>query len=209
MNDDERTVHLPRGALPPQDPAADAPTVRTYAPTGGAGTTVLLAVALLILVSVALGVYGRVHQATFFAFNVAGFSSGTSAKAWVATLAFVLAIVQLVSAMIMYGKLKVAAPPWIGGLHRWSGRLAVLVSVPVAVHCLYALGFQSGQLRALVHSLFGCLFYGAFVAKMLVLSRRSAPGWLLPALGGLVFTGLTVLWLTASVWFFTTQGLKF
>jgi hypothetical protein len=170
---------------------------------------VLLAAAALIVVGVGLGVYGRVHQAAFFAFNVAGFSSGTAAKAWLATIAFVLALVQLGSAMAMYGKLPVRAPSWIGGLHRWSGRIAVLVTVPVAVHCLYALGFQAGEPRVLVHSLVGCLFYGAFVAKMLILSRKSSPSWLLPVLGGLVFTTLTVLWLTASVWFFATSGLTF
>ncbi len=120
-----------------------------------------------------------------------------------------LALVQLVSAMVMYGKLPVRAPSWIGGLHRWSGRIAVLVSVPVAVHCLYALGFQDGEPRVLVHSLVGCLFYGAFVAKMLILTRKGSPSWLLPVLGGLVFTGLTVLWLTASGWYFATNGLTF
>src|SRR5215212_10070160 len=160
------------------------------------------------LVSVGLGVYGRTHEPTFFALNLAGFSSGLAAKAWLASIAFVLAVVQLVSALVMYGRIPVRAPSWIGGLHRWSGRVAVLVTVPVAVHCLYALGFQGGEPRVLVHSLFGCFFYGAFAAKMLVLRAR-VPRWTLPVLGGAVFTALTALWLTASVWFFATSGLTF
>ena len=160
------------------------------------------------LISVGLGVYGRTHEPTFFAINIAGFSSGVAAKAWLATGCFLLAVVQLVSALIMYGRIPVRAPSWIGALHRWSGRAAVLLSVPVAVHCLYALGFQGGEPRVLVHSLFGCFFYGVFAAKMLVLRART-PNWTLPLLGGAVFTGLTVLWLTASVWFFTTSGLTF
>jgi Family of unknown function (DUF6529) len=172
-------------------------------------TTVLLAFGVGTLVAVGLGVYGRMHDASFFAFNLAGFSSGTAAKAWLATVAFLFAIVQLVSAMIMYGRIKITAPRWIGTLHRWSGRVAVLVSVPVAVHCLYALGFETDAVRGLVHSLAGCFFYGAFVAKMLVLQRHEAPGWALPALGGAVFTGLTVLWLTAAAWFFGTSGVHF
>ena len=158
--------------------------------------------------SVGLGVYGSLHEPTFFALNVAGFSSGLVAKAWLATAAFVLAVVQLVSALIMYGRIPVRAPSWIGGLHRWSGRAAVLLTVPVAVHCLYALGFQAGEPRVLVHSLFGCFFYGAFAAKMLVL-RAHIPNWTLPLLGGAVFSALTALWLTASDWFFTTSGLTF
>jgi hypothetical protein len=44
----------------------------------------------------------------------------------------------------------------VSPVHRWSGRLAFLVSIPVAMHCLYALGFQAFDLRVLVHSLLGC-----------------------------------------------------
>ena len=160
------------------------------------------------LFSVGLGVYGRLHEPTFFALNLAGFSSGLAVKAWLATAAFVLAVVQLISALVMYGRIPVRAPSWIGALHRWSGRVAVLVTVPVAVHCLFALGFQGGELRVLLHSLFGCFFYGAFAAKMLVLRART-PSWTLPVLGGAVFTALTALWLTASGWFFATHGITF
>src|SRR6185312_15307421 len=134
-------------------------------------TTLFLAFGIGTPVSVGLGVYARLHDATSFAFNLAGFSSGTAAKAWLATLAFALALVQLASALIMYGRIPVRAPHWIGTLHRWSGRAAVLVTVPVAVHCLYALGFETDAVRGLVHSIAGCFFYGAFVAKMLVLQR--------------------------------------
>ena len=181
----------------------------TPASSSARTTTVLLAFGVGTLVAVGLGVYARLHDAAFFAFNLAGFSSGTAAKAWLATLAFLLALVQLGSALIMYGRIPVRAPHWIGTLHRWSGRVAVLVTVPVAVHCLYALGFETDAVRGLVHSMAGCFFYGAFVAKMLVLSRRGIPGWVLPVLGGAVFTGLIGLFFTSAVWLFGTKGLKF
>ncbi|MEU8223627.1 DUF6529 family protein [Kribbella sp. NPDC048915] len=71
----------------------------------------------------------------------------------------------------------------------------------------YALGFQYSEPRVLIHSLLGCFFYGAFVAKMLTLTRADAPRWLLPVAGGAVFTGLVGLWLTSSLWFFTTFGI--
>lgn len=67
------------------------------------------------------------------------------------------------------------APSWIGGLHRWSGRLAVIVTVTVAVHCLYALGFDGYSPRVLAHSLLGCFCYGVFVTTMLVLTRPGLP----------------------------------
>ena len=179
-------------------------------PTRSAETRALIvAFGVGSLFSVALGVYGRLHEPTFVALNVAGFSSGLAAKAWLTTGAFLLALVQLASALVMYGRIPVRAPSWIGALHRWSGRAAVLLTVPVAVHCLYALGFQSGELRVLIHSAFGCFFYGAFAAKMLVLHAERTPSWALPAVGGAVFATLTALWLTASYWFFTTFGLTF
>jgi hypothetical protein len=161
-----------------------------------------------IAVSIALGVYGSLHEPTGIAVNVAGFSGPLTVKVWLASAAMVLAVVQLVSALVMYGKIGVSAPYWIGTLHRWSGRVAFLLTVPVAVHCLYALGFATFDTRTLVHSLAGCFFFGAFTVKMLILPRSGMPSWALPLFGGLVFTGLTGLWLTSSFWFFTTIGVK-
>jgi hypothetical protein len=205
------TTYQPGSQQPPsQQPASQQPEPE-QAPVSRSGLIALLVIiAVGTLVSVGLGVYGRTHEPTFFAINLAGFSSGVAAKAWLATAAFLLALVQLGSALVMYGRFpSISAPSWIGGLHRWSGRVAVLLTVPVAVHCLYALGFQTGSARVLVHSLFGCFFYGAFVAKMLVLNRSDAPKWSLPVLGGAVFTGLVALWLTSSAWFFATSGITF
>ncbi|MFF3948689.1 DUF6529 family protein [Streptomyces sp. NPDC001902] len=158
-------------------------------------------------VAVALGAYGRVHDPAGTAFNLAGFSSTGAVKSWLATAAFAFALVQAVSALVMYGKVPgVRAPSWTGGLHRWSGRIAFLLAIPVAVHCLYALGYQTYSSRVMWHSLLGCFFFGAFTAKMLLLRAERLPGWLLPVVGGLVFTALTVLWLTSALWFFRTVG---
>ena len=161
------------------------------------------------LVALTLGVYGRLHNPTSYAINIAGFSSPGAVKSWLATGAFVFALVQVGSALVMYGKVpRVAAPSWIGGLHRWSGRAAFLLAVPVAVHCLYALGFQHYSTRVLVHSLLGCAFFGAFTIKMLVLPKSDLPSWTLPALGALVFTALTGVWFTSAYWFFSTFGIR-
>lgn len=160
------------------------------------------------VVALTLGLYGRLHHATGIAVNIAGFSSPGSVKAWLATLAAVLALVQVASALVMYGKVpRVSAPSWIGGLHKWSGRIAFLAAVPAAVHCLYALGFQSYSTRVLIHSVLGCLFFGAFTVKMLVLPKRGVPGWVLPLLGAVVFAALILIWFTSAYWFFSTFGI--
>jgi hypothetical protein len=161
------------------------------------------------LVALTLGVYGHLHNPTGYAINIAGFSSPGAVKSWLATGAFVFALVQVGSALVMYGKVpRIAAPSWIGGLHRWSGRIAFLLAVPVAVHCLYALGFQNYSTRVLVHSLLGCAFFGAFTIKMLILPKSELPSWTLPALGALVFTALTGVWFTSAYWFFSTFGIR-
>ena len=161
------------------------------------------------LVALTLGIYGRLHSPTGIAVNIAGFSSPGAVKSWLATGAVVFALVQVGSALVMYGKVpRVAAPPWIGRLHRWSGRIAFLLTVPVAVHCLYALGFQHYSTRVLIHSLLGCAFFGAFTVKMLILPKRGLPGWVLPVVGALVFTVLIAVWLTSAYWFFSTFGIK-
>jgi hypothetical protein len=156
-------------------------------------------------VAVVLGVYGRYHTTPAGA-DLAGFLPPLTAKVWLATAAAVLAVLQLLSALAMYGRLpRVPATAWTPLAHRWSGRLAFVLSLPVAVHCLYVLGLQAGDARVLIHSLCGCLFYGAFVTKMLTLGRPvdDGPGWALPAAGGVVFTAITGAWLTSALWFFT------
>src|SRR5260370_557001 len=52
----------------------------------------------------------------------------------------------------------------------------------------------------------GCIFEGAFVVKVLGVRLQGLPGWVLPVAGGLVFTALVGLFLTSSVWFFTSAS---
>ena len=158
-------------------------------------------------VALSLGVYGRVHQATFDPIFDLGFPSLQAMKSWLATIAVAFAVFQIVSAFGMWGKLPFwrPAPKWLPLAHRWSGTCAFLVSLPVAYHCLWALGFQADAgLRPLVHSLLGCAFYGAFSTKLLALRSDRLPSWGIPVVGATLVVLLTGLWLTSSLWFFTT-----
>jgi hypothetical protein len=157
------------------------------------------------LVAVVLGVYSSEHEPAGYSLDVPGFSSPLYVKAWLTTVAALFGVVQLLTAARMH---DAGARPWTRTLHRWSGRVAVLFTVPVVVHCVYALGFQSGSTRALVHSAVGCFFYGVFVAKMLALTRPGLPRWVVPVLGGVLFTALLALWFTSSLWVFTNSGFR-
>ena len=158
--------------------------------------------------AVALGVYGRLHPPAGGTIDVVGFSGPLEAKVWLATGAVVLGGLQLVTALVMYGRLRLANSSWAAGVHRWSGRVAFLLTLPVAAHCLYALGFQQTDARVLAHSLLGCAFYGAIVTKLLGLRARHLPPWGIPLLGGTVLTLLVGVWWTSSLWFFTTVGIR-
>jgi len=174
------------------------------APETGGGTRLLIIFILLgAAVAVALGVYGRVHEPSGGALFTLGFPSLVWMKVTLATAAMVLAIVQIFTALRMFGRIGHGPVPRATALtHRISGVLAVVVSVPVAFHCLWSLGFGTYDTRVLVHSLLGCAFYGLFVTKMLALRGRRMPGWALPLLGGALFTAMVVVWLTSAMWFF-------
>ena len=180
-----------------------APEAVPAEPSGTKIGPVIIAFVIGTAVSIGLGAYGRLHAPSGHAVNVAGFSSGAAAKAFLASIVMALAIVQTITAMGIYGRIPLRGP-WVGAVHRWSGRLAVLISVPVAVHCLYALGFEAYDGRVIAHSLFGCFFYGAFVFKMLILTRDDSPKWALPLAGGLVLSGVTALWVTGVFYFLVT-----
>ena len=161
------------------------------------------------VVAVGLGVYAKEHTAAGRPIFTLGFSGMLQLKTWLGTIAVALVMGQLLSALWMWGRLPGAgsAPSWVTPIHRWSGSIAFVVSLPVAFHCLWALGFGTTSTRVVVHSIAGCAFYGAYAAKMLGLRLRALPGWGLPVLGGTVFASLVIAWLTAALWFFTRTGL--
>ena len=154
----------------------------------------------------ALAAYTQVHEGThefLFGLDRAGM---IEMKAWLTTGAAALVVVQVLSALAMWGKLPGVkdAPGWVAGLHRWSGTVAFVLTLPVVFHCVWSIGFASAEPRTLIHSILGCAFYGVFAAKMLSLRMHKLPGWTLPVLGGLLAAVLVGLWFSASFWYFTT-----
>ena len=182
-------------------------TPRERSPMAAFGIAVLVGA----LVAVAMGVYGKVHDPASETTVTWFFSSTLHFKAWMTTLALVLAVVQLLLALWMYGKLgRAGAPAWVGPTHRIVGSLALLATLPVAYHCLWSLGFDpgAGGGRRFWHSVLGCAFFGAFATKVVVVRTRRLPGWALPVVGGVLFTVLVLVWMTSSLWFFTEIGVE-
>ena len=179
------------------------------APSSGVARSGAALVLLAAVVAVALGVYAGVHEPAGRPFETFGFSGMLQMKAWLTSAAAVLLVVQLLTALWMWGRLPGGGrvPTWTSPVHRTSGAAAFALTLPVALHCMWALGFSAGSPRVLVHGVAGCAFYGAYAAKMLGLRVRGLPGWALPVLGAAVLTTLVLVWLTSALWFFTRSGI--
>lgn len=134
------------------------------------------------------------------------FSTPIAFKAWFATAAAILGVVQVATGARIFGKLRPIVrvePPRVNRVHRWSGRLAILCTLPVAFHCIFILGFQTTDTRVFLHSLLGTFIYGVFVVKVWYVRDPDHPRWLVPLVGGTLFTVLVALWSTSSLWYFT------
>ena len=140
------------------------------------------------------------------------FSTTIAAKVWLASIAFALAIVQVSTGARIFGKLERViplSPSVVSPIHRWSGRLAVLFTLPVAFHCIFILGFRTTDARVLIHSIVGSFVFGVIVVKLFMVHSRKYPGWALPLAGGTLFAVLVTLWATSAGWYFTSVRFGF
>ena len=123
-------------------------------------------------------------------------------KAAFATAVVVLACFQLLTAAWIFRKLPWPKPAWVNPVHRWSGRLAFALTLPVAYHCIFKLGFQHTSTRVVAHSLLGCAVYGAFASKVTIVRLHRFPRFVLPLAGGVLFAVLIGVWWTSAVWLY-------
>ena len=166
------------------------------------------------VIALLVGVFGKVHDPTLDGTTTLGFDTVIGMKVVVSVAIGALAVLQVVGALWLYGKLGIGAPSWLGMAHRVSGTIALLLSVFVGYHCLWALGLESGTLdngyvvtvRTVVHGVLGCAVVGAIVVKVVAVRSRRAPGWFLPVAGGLLFALLIVVVWTSAVWYLGENG---
>jgi hypothetical protein len=151
-------------------------------------------------------------NSTYTSIVTSVFSSTIAAKAWFASAAFALAMVQVSTGARIFGKLQHVIPLQprvVAPIHRWSGRVAILFTLPVAFHCIFILGFSTYNTRVLAHSIVGSFVYGVLVVKLLMVRSRRYPGWSLPLAGGTLFVVLVTLWATSAAWYFTNVRFGF
>lgn len=175
----------------------------------------LAAFAAGAVVAVLVGVFGTVHDPTLAGTTTLGFRTVIDMKVAATVLIALLAVLQLLGGLWMYGRLgRAAAPSWLGTAHRVTGATAVLLVVFVSYHCLWTLGLVTGTwadgrpvtTRTVVHALLGCAVIGALVVKAVAVRSGSAPGWFLPTAGGLLFALLIGAVMTSALWYVAARG---
>src|SRR2546429_8381161 len=130
------------------------------------------------------------------------FSDPIHLKAGFATAAVLLGCFQLFTAAWIFRRLPWPKPAWVNPVHRWSGRLAFALTLPVAYHCIFKLGFRDPSSRVLAHSVLGCAVYGAFASKVTIVRLPRFPRPVLPLAGGVLFAVLVGVWYTSAVWLY-------
>jgi plastocyanin len=204
-------------AVPPQPPApapAPVPLQAAAAPAPGAAVAppvqparLLIPLALGTLVAVGLYVWAK-SLTPDYSTSLFGQTAADTfpLKSWLGTALLALAVLQVGTALWLYGKLWRSQPKRLGTVHRLTGVAAILVSLPIAYHCMYAYGFRSFDARTAVHSIAGCFFYGAIVTKIAIVRSKRLPGFALPLAGGTVVALVFVLWYSASLWYFNDSS---
>ncbi|WP_448612612.1 DUF6529 family protein [Modestobacter sp. URMC 112] len=166
------------------------------------------------VVALLVGVFGRLHDPTLQGTTTLGYPTVLAMKTVATTGVAVLVVVQLVTALWIFGRLGIRAPSWLGTAHRATGATTLVLILFVAYHCLWSLGLEVGHLpdgepvstRTFVHGLLGCAVLGAVVVKIVAVRSRRAPGWFLPVAGGLLFSLLVLAVLTSAVWYIGAKG---
>jgi hypothetical protein len=177
-------------------------------PPNPAWLAIPLVIFALVSLTVGLVASRTVRQPYPTPFFHAFFSDTLHMKVWLASATLLLGVFQLLTAARIYNVLRFPPPGrFYNFVHRWSGRTAIVLTLPVAYHCIFLLGFGTYEPRVYIHSALGSTIYGTFLAKVLLVRSTRFPGWALPIAGGVLFTTLLGIWLTSAFWFFNTPNI--
>jgi hypothetical protein len=89
------------------------------------------------------------------------------------------------------------ASPRAATLHRWNGRLLLVLSLVIGYACLMGPAGPTSPVRLLLHSVFGATLFALIFAKLLTLRVIDTSGSAVPVIGVALFLNYLVIWLTS------------
>lgn len=127
-------------------------------------------------------------------------------KALGASLAFVLAVLNLLIMLQLYGKVRLFpwAPESLAWWHRRQGDVILVLFVLIAYHCVRYGYIDPGSPRVLSHSILGSLTMAVITLKLLTVRwiPRLMEG--IAVIGASLFVATTGTVLTSALWYFLT-----
>lgn len=127
-------------------------------------------------------------------------------KALGASLAFGLAVLNLLIMLQLYGKVRLF--PWtpesLAWWHRRQGDVILVLFVLIAYHCVKYGYIDPASPRVLSHSVLGSLTLAVIALKFVAV--RWVPRWMerIAVIGGALFAATTGTVLTSVLWYFVT-----
>ncbi len=84
-------------------------------------------------------------------------------------------------------------------IHRWSGRLLLVLSVMLAYTCLFGLAGPTSPTRVLLHSILGGTLFVVLAVKFSALRLGRPSDRHLPVIGSLLFVNYVAIWALSAL----------
>jgi hypothetical protein len=127
-------------------------------------------------------------------------------KAWGSTVVAVLAVSQTWSMEAAMGHLPrgTTSMRTLMRLHRWGGRIAIVLAALVAIFCMVDRGAPSEPSRVAIHVFFAATAFAALAVKLLLIRFRPALAYdVAPWLGRYIAFAFVVVWVSSGLAYFT------
>jgi hypothetical protein len=122
-------------------------------------------------------------------------------KSALASLVLALAGLQVVAA----ARLWQSSAPGASRLHRWNGRVVLVLTVVLGYACLFATAGPTSPSRVLLHSIFGTTLFALLAVKFSALRLNRPSETQLPLLGSLLFGNYLAVWVLSAFDYITSS----
>jgi len=125
-------------------------------------------------------------------------------KASLAAFALMLAVVQVLLMLQLYGKIRIfpGPPDTLAWWHRREGDLLLVIFVAIAYHCVTRAYVDPGSSRVVSHAVFGSLLLAVILFKLLVVRWLSGLMPHIAWIGSALFIVATGTVLTSAGYYF-------